>query len=212
MHIGISGPIGSGKSTLAKELQQLAREHNFAAEIIPFASGVRELAAYEGSKWVTMSIMQKLWDWGIPTTQAAAAAGMIAGFMERYPTQPGVKNRRLLQIIGTEVGREYLDKDIWVKRTKQLFRQFDPLDFVFSDDVRFDNEALAVDVHIGITITGNEALYEKRTRELGYEYTYSDHTSERSLSSPPLFTVPIGFTQKDVYSIYDKLDYIRRLR
>lgn len=208
--MGISGPIAAGKSTLAKQLQHAAMEHGYAAIIIPFATGVKELAALESVPNRINVITNKLFDWGYDYNLSRRAATLIDYFMSRYPSQPGVKNRRLLQSIGTEVGREVLGEDTWIKRTQQLMRA-DMFDFVFSDDLRFDNEALAVDVHVAIDTTNNPA-YLERLQQLGAEYTYSNHVSETSLTLPPLFIIPAMFTPDQVYALFDKLDHIRYLR
>lgn len=213
IHVGISGPIAAGKSTLATQLQSLAREVGYAAEIESFAAGIRELVALEGNTYRMLAMTQKLFDWGYAHEKAAAAARMIDGYMRVYPSQSGIKNRRLLQVIGTEVGREYLGADAWIHRTQQLLRRHDTLDFAFSDDLRFDNEAMAVDVHVAITIPVERAyLYYYRLDKLGGDYTFSDHASEKGLTLSPLFTIPVEFDSDEVRQLFDKLDYIRRLR
>ena len=52
------------------------------------------------------------------------------------------RGRRLLQVLGTEAGREY-DPDIWVKKLEwDIFgRQVPPFPLVVISDVRFENEA-----------------------------------------------------------------------
>jgi hypothetical protein len=54
------------------------------------------------------------------------------------------KGRRLLQVIGTECGREY-DKDIWVKKMREQIKIYAPIYNVIAiDDCRFDNEPALV--------------------------------------------------------------------
>jgi hypothetical protein len=50
-----------------------------------------------------------------------------------------VKNRRLLQFIGTEIGRELFDKDIWINVLLDKINESDK-DVIFVDDIRFKNE------------------------------------------------------------------------
>lgn len=55
------------------------------------------------------------------------------------------KNRKLLQFLGTEWGRDQLDKDVWCKlwyRDVALALRHDKDLFVVCDDLRFDNEAV----------------------------------------------------------------------
>lgn len=65
-----------------------------------------------------------------------------------YPKPEGfVKDRRLLQLIGGEWGRETISQsiwtDLWKARTVELTER-DPELILVSDDVRFDNEAETV--------------------------------------------------------------------
>lgn len=214
VHIGISGSIASGKSTLAKDLQKLAHKRGYVAEIIPFASGIREIMTLENTPYRSEAITHKLYDWGYPLVKARNVAEQIDASMTKFPSQPGIKNRRLLQILGTEVGRDMLDKDAWIIRTQQLIRGYEAIDFAISDDLRFNNEAYAVDVHIAITIRTEIQcmLYVERKAQLGDAYTFADHASEKSLTAPALLEVPIGFTSREVMSLFTQLDYIRRLR
>lgn len=216
LHIGISGPIASGKSTLAKQLSQRATDFGYAAHIVPFASGIRELVALESFSGGRVPVIASMIaGWGWDNTKAHLAAIMIDEYMTQYPSTPGVKNRRLLQYIGTEVGREFIHTDFWIYRTQQLIRQYNSgiIDFAFSDDVRFDNEALAVDVHIQIQVYGErERCYHDRRVQFGGEYTFSNHKSEMSLTLPPLLTIPVCFTDAEVNDLFTDLDRIRRLR
>lgn len=211
IHIGISGPIASGKSTLAKDLQTLAQNQGYVAEIVPFASGIREIMALEFTAYRRESIARKIYDWGYELDAAWKVGRLIDVAMSEYPST-GVKNRRLLQIIGTEIGRDTLDKDVWIKRAQQLIRGYEALDFAISDDLRFDNEAMAVDVHVGIDIDADLPLYFQRVAQFDTTYTYSNHASERGLSVRPLLEIGVGFTGREVSALFQQLDYIRRVR
>lgn len=212
LHIGISGPIAAGKSTLASKLQEMAETAGYFTQVIAFATGIREIVALEGVEYRKTKIAQMLYSWGYNAAVAQPAANMIDQYMTQYPSTPGVKNRRLLQSIGTEVGREFLGADTWIHRTQQLARRFDVLDYLITDDLRFDNEALAVDVHIHIDATENVECYWQRMKALDPAYTFSDHPSERGLTTRPLLIVPMCFTDSDVLMTYRTLDHIRRLR
>lgn len=213
IHIGISGKIGAGKSTLAASLKQLAIESGYACEIVSFAYGVREVAALEQHVARKSALVNLFHSYGYDYETSSVGARLADAYMRKYPTITNTKNRRLLQSIGTEVGRMAIDEDIWIKRTHYMFRGY-PLDFGISDDLRFDNEAMAVDIHVGITIDGVEqsSVYLERIGAFGADYTNNNHASEQSLTLPPLFTIPIGFTQEDVLRLFEKVDKVRKLR
>src|SRR5690349_13934917 len=107
IHIGISGKIATGKSTLAKSLKQLAMESGYACEIIPFATGIREVAALEEYSDIERRarITNLFYSWGYDYRLSLEAAAMTDDYMRKYPSEEGKKNRRLLQNIGTEIGR-----------------------------------------------------------------------------------------------------------
>lgn len=63
--------------------------------------------------------------------------------------------RRLLQLLGTEIGRECIDKDIWVNKweaTRQ-YEKSEGSDIIIADDMRFPNEMDHVQYLRGITIS-----------------------------------------------------------
>ncbi len=212
LHIGISGDIAAGKSTLAKQIKERAENDGYHAHIIAFATGIRELVALEKHPYREQAITRKLYDWGYDHDIAQNAARVIDDYMLLHPSQPGIKNRRLLQSIGTEVGREFLGQNTWIVRTQQLAKQYDALDYLITDDVRFDNEVLAVDVHIRIDSSSDMGCYMLRLQRYGADYVFNDHASERSLTLPALLTVPVCFNDTDVDKLYTTLDYVRRIR
>ena len=64
-----------------------------------------------------------------------------------------IKDRKLLQWLGTEWGREIVDKDIWVNIWKQAVKEYKDQDvLVVVDDVRFLNECLATQEMGGMVI------------------------------------------------------------
>lgn len=214
LHIGISGPIAAGKTTLAQSLKQLALESGLACDIISFAYGVREVAALEKNETRRAELTNLFYSYGYDYGLSITAAMLTDRYMQQHPSTSGEKNRRLLQSIGTEVGRMIVDEDIWIRRTQWLFNGH-VLDYGISDDLRFDNEAMAVDVHVGIDVKATYEGYRdwnQRTGTFGAEYTFNQHASEHALTLPPLFVVPAGFTQQDVLVLFEKLERVRKLR
>ena len=62
--------------------------------------------------------------------------------------------RRLLQLLGTEIGRECIDEDIWVNKweiTRSEAKEH--CDIIIADDMRFPNEMDHVQYLRGITIS-----------------------------------------------------------
>lgn len=119
MLIGLSGYARSGKDTAA-ELLCL----NYAFKRHSFADVMRD-SMYKLNPYATDKIrVAELVDehgWDVAKT---------------YP-----EVRRLLQVFGTEVGREMFGQNFWID---QAFKQIDPAANVVIADVRFPNEADAI--------------------------------------------------------------------
>ncbi len=117
--IGISGSAGSGKSTVAGLLKE---DHGFA--VIPMADPLKRV----------VSVLFDLRDNSLLDDQAFKAS-----------TEPlsGKTYRYILQTIGTEWGRTFIDKDIWVKLNESQVIEAYNLGYTGTviPDVRFDNEA-----------------------------------------------------------------------
>lgn len=62
------------------------------------------------------------------------------------------KGRRLLQLLGTEVGRGCVAEDIWLRHyTMQLFENRKE-EIIFTDDMRFENEIALIKEYGGTTV------------------------------------------------------------
>lgn len=115
MIVGLSGYAQSGKDTVGKILVD---NHGFERKA--FADILRQ-AAYILNPWIGGERLQAVVDrhgW------------------ERAKALQEV--RRLLQVFGTEVGRELLGQDVWVNA---LHKQLEPTKNYVITDVRFPNEA-----------------------------------------------------------------------
>lgn len=121
--IGLTGPAGSGKDTVADYLRD---RHGFA--VMSFAHPV-----YLGVSAA----------FGIPIEQL-----QDRDFKEEEIPWIGKSPRQLLQLFGTEFGRDLVAKDIWLRVAKSKLDEISyicdqasvPCRVVISD-VRFDNEA-----------------------------------------------------------------------
>lgn len=113
--IGIAGPKGVGKTTLARWLVGKIPHSKRDS----FAATIKEMVVTMGVPW---KYVYENKDVEIP------------GW--------GVTARKLMQTLGTDWGREMVDKDIWVKAQLSRIRHNEFCTVV--DDVRFDNEAKAL--------------------------------------------------------------------
>ena len=84
------------------------------------------------------------------------------------------KGRRLLQLLGTDVGRECIDEDIWVKHWCSLCDDAlrDGYNHILVDDMRFPNEIAAVLSRGGIVL---------QVAGRGYDNIDTSHPSEQTL-------------------------------
>lgn len=125
MLIGLCGAAGSGKDTVAGHL---AINHKF--KVLAFASPL-----YEAVAVITGLTVNELRD---------------RSRKEEKIEWLGKSPRELLQLLGTEFGRNMIRDDIWVKRA-MLAVDAAPGDCVITD-VRFDNEAQAIREAGGVVI------------------------------------------------------------
>ena len=110
--------------------------------------------------------------------------------------EKGKKGRRLLQLLGTECGRQCIDQNIWVNHWKDLvyrttLPEVGPM-LIVADDVRFDNECDIIDSLGGrlIKINGrNDVESPEHASELGLSDDRFSHlyTNNRGLDSMSTF-------------------------
>jgi hypothetical protein len=150
--IGLAGPKGVGKTTLAGELI------GDKGSVISFADPIKQMARH-----ILLALGCK------------PAVKWLSIWKERQvPGLPaGITPRVMLQLIGTELGRNLLDPDIWVKagmgKAKPVWRKGG---IVVFDDVRFENEARAIK-----ELDGEIWLIQRK----GYFPPLDSHISEKGL-------------------------------
>jgi hypothetical protein len=127
MIIGISGVARSGKSTLANIFFKKLMYHERS-----FGKAVKE----------TCQTM-----FGFTNQQ------LYGEEKEDIDPRWGFTPRYALQLVGTDIGRNQIDPDIWVKSTLLDVDRFRPLSdkWIFSD-VRFRNEAISIHRRGGIVV------------------------------------------------------------
>lgn len=107
-----------------------------------------------------------------------------------------VKDRKLLQFLGTDWGREVLGPDIWVNlwknRLEEVELSMEEMNIsnyiVLVDDVRFDNEAVAVTERNGIVLSINRtkeknvvgAELTRHKSENGIDFKYVDYVVDNN--------------------------------
>lgn len=154
--IGISSDTyGNGKTYLAYRLQHHLKHYFINVLVQSFAASLKEIALLQHSN-PTFDAVYQAWD-GV-LNRAEIQKSEIEKFQITYATLQAyrdypqvytlfayepIKNRKLLQYIGTEIGRS-IHPNIWVKQV--------PLDgdIVIMDDMRFVNEHTWCDFTIRI--------------------------------------------------------------
>lgn len=90
------------------------------------------------------------------------------------------KDRKLLQFIGSDWGREVIDKDLWIKIWKKTVSQLPNNSIITCDDVRYNNEAEAVRSMGGNVI---EILSSKASSRISTTNGFFNHMSEQGISN-----------------------------
>ncbi len=175
MIIGFSGKMGVGKST-----------------------AISAIADAVGSSQV------KLVKFAQPLYDLQEAAYAIISPVYARPSS-FVKDRKLLQWLGTEWGRGTISSTIWVDLWRAKATSFDPSAVVVCDDVRFDNEAEVIKslggVIIGITGASR-----------GAEVGIAGHASEAGIT-PTLIDYVLhneGNREQFKDEVYDLFQRIRK--
>lgn len=132
MIIGLSGKKGSGKNTVS----ELIRRYSLPAhwEEKQFAGKLKQMVSVLTG--ITMGDLDR------QEVKEATLKYMDLGTTPRY----------LLQTLGTEWGRNLIDKDIWVKTLLSDYKRNS--DWIITD-VRFENEAMAIKERGGLLIRIN---------------------------------------------------------
>lgn len=179
--VGISGPIASGKSTLAEEIKRRLGVWDVETQIVSFASGVKYLASLEHKEDRYSLAADYFLSLGYSNVSHYVVELLKAFAL--FPSIEGQKNRRLLQFIGTDLGRNKIHPDIWIRALEQKVDTLPILpDVVLIDDLRFVNESYFVHLHVTIdTVSSarNRQIYARHISQFPKEYIYNDHVSEQ---------------------------------
>lgn len=152
--IGLAGPAGSGKSAAAEILAEIG----FAR--LRFAAPLK--AAFRG-------LLSEL---GV---SAERIERMVEGDLKEVPA-PELANRTprfAMQTLGTEWGRDIMDRDFWSRPMGELAAfTVDQGGLALFEDVRFPNEAQAVRAAGGLVVmlTGRGAVISGNHSSEGFEF------------------------------------------
>ena len=214
--IGISGKIGSGKDTVGNIIQMLTQGIDSNTQIIEYVNGANitgfdyQIKKYAdklkdivclligctreqledrefkekplGEDWM---LYRTTSSYGAPDELSLTPTGAI------HERKEYLTPRKLLQLLGTECGRQILHPNIWVNALFADYKGIDnPLEKGHPEewgkpnwiitDVRFPNEAQAIKDRGGIVIRVDRKLDRPLTAE---EIVSSQHPSETALDN-----------------------------
>jgi hypothetical protein len=205
MIIGLSGKKGAGKDTVGAFIREATatlgwngQEHDLTdrAKCLALADPIKQIAVdYFGvtkeDAWGSQDTKENTlvnWRWDeIPSDKRKNTIKVVGGV--RVNLNPLMTVRELLQWIGTELFRETMHTDFWVKATLNLIRgKHKHFAHHVITDVRFPNEVQGVSAESGINI---------RIVRPGLNST-DTHASETSLDSEDQKWIKsIGYSEAD---------------
>lgn len=213
--VAFGGKICAGKTEAAEYL--IGRK---GFTLLGFATPLYELGeihergtpenAVEWFAGVSDWMYRYLFPLGYGFTRRSQFKRMVLDVFERVEPTPGEKNRTLLQLLGTEVGRVF-DEDLWVRLFERNLGVLPPGARVVQDNLRFPNEFDASERlgFVTVLIEAPEEVREARYRaKYGRDLTPEEkaHPSEAYLDElAPRFAhrVSNGGTPEELYRQLD---------
>lgn len=180
---GIVGPKGSGKTSLAKAMKSCFNEGD--ATRMRFAGPLKRM------------VRQLLMEAGVDAPSEYVDGDRKEEEIPGFPFDANA--RHLMQTLGTEWGREIVDKNIWRDLTMERAKtKREEGLFVMIDDARFPNEVEAIREAGGIII---------RVQRDGHEWDNADeHASEGAIASiSPDYVVENDRSLSDLKESADRL-------
>ncbi len=173
MLLGLCGYAGVGKDT--------------AAQILLEEFGFQRIAFADPMKQALLAL-----DPLIPTAEDPQQTLRLSAFAAHTPwsaLKEHAEVRRLLQVLGTEVGRNLFDTDLWVKLAERKLESTLAVGHAVFTDVRFPNEARLIRRYGGFLVRlerpGFGPVNEHLSDRASIGWTY-DHRLENSSDVPTL--------------------------
>jgi hypothetical protein len=186
----LSGKQGAGKSSTAREISNLAlKSERFShVEIRKFAEPLYDLHDL---------ILNKMQEW---TGKLRAK-----------------KDGRLLQLLGTEWGREVFGANIWVETMRRRLSEYEMHErLIIIDDCRFENEFDAFPEALRVRLWASEDVRKARTEswradvnhpsEIGLD-AYEDQGKFDLILSTEAPGAPEGFVANEILLALDQFQF-----
>ncbi len=176
--IGVAGAAGAGKTTFANYLID-----NFGFKLLGFATPLYELGAIHtkpSTEWVESLLEwtdEYLYPLGYDLLDRSQFVSNCIRVMKDVPVQEG-KNRTLLQLLGTEVGRAW-DENLWTNIFETKVEELGPDARIVNDNLRFPNEFDSLE-RLGFTTVFLETPSDIRAKR--YEQEYGQPMNEAQLA------------------------------
>ena len=166
--IGFSGTMGSGKTTSQKLAKKYFMNQNVRVYLCNYADNLKRLCSEL-----------------FPNHPKSSFYGNQE---EKTRLFDNLSGRKIMQIIGTEIIRDYADVNFWVNCLQEEINKSDA-DIILVGDVRFTNEYQFIKNQGGITvkiISNQSSINEHASESIDFEcdYTvYNDFCDIRNLET-----------------------------
>lgn len=222
MVIGISGKMGSGKDTVGQIIHQLVSDHKDSShntsvdysqlhncwETKKFADKLKDITCMligcsreqlEDREYKERELGEDWWLYTDGFTNEPFIGGNCKNLVQYNTRVEKLTPRKILQLLGTEAGREIIHPNIWVNSLMSEYRGSVDTRANIPDweskwiitDMRFPNELDAVKAKKGITI---------RVNRPDTDHLSGSHASETALDESKFdYTIENNSTIKDLF-------------
>lgn len=181
----IGGSAGSGKNQVGDYLIKRAKSQGFTAKHLYFAKAVKDLAKtayHEYSVHLNSSIQEAIGKLGEQHEGEGKAVGVLRKLLinpENWYENKTTSTRLLIQSLGTDIVRNTIDREHWVRIVSEDIADSDE-DIIVITDFRFPNEYYTLCDILGTA--DYDVLCVKVDRPVDDDLDFRNHESENSLS------------------------------